>query len=95
VARRKKPTDNDCKKIDELINHGHQIKDIANKYGVHRSVIYRKCKYLYQSKRIPVEPKNKVIKAIKEGYTKAEAAQLCGLNIGTVYNLTIELGIIW
>ena len=35
----------------------------------------------------------KVIKAIKDGNTKAEAAQLYGLNIGTVYNLTRELGI--
>jgi len=37
--------------------------------------------------------RNKVIKAIKQGYTKAEAAQLCDLNIETIYNLIRELGI--
>lgn len=83
-----KITKKDCKQIAKLINEGHEIKELAEKYGVHRSLIYRRCKDLYKSKKIPVETKNKIIKAIKDGYTKAEAAQLCGLNIGTVYNLT-------
>ena len=43
---------------------------------------------MYEAREIPVETKNKVIKAIKEGHTKAEAAQMYGLNIGTVYNFT-------
>ena len=88
MTRRKKLTDKDCKRIAELIDQGHKVKDLAEKFGVHRSGIYRRCKYMYQSKKIPVETKNKIIKAIKDGYTKAEAAQLHGLNIGTVYNLT-------
>lgn len=79
---------NECKHIAKLINQGHEIKDLAKKFGVHRSVIYRRCKDLYRSREIPVEIKNKIIKAIKEGYTKAEAAQMYNLNIGTVYNLT-------
>jgi len=83
-----KLTIKDCEQIAKLINQGHEIKDIAKKFGVHRSVIYRRCKDLYRSREIPVEIKNKVIKAIKEGYTKAEAAQLYGLNIGTVVNFT-------
>ncbi|MCX6664221.1 MAG: helix-turn-helix domain-containing protein [Euryarchaeota archaeon] len=53
-----------------------------------RSVIYRRAKDPYIARGIPLETRNKVIKAIKEGYTKAEAAQMYGLNIGTVYNLT-------
>ncbi len=83
-----KLTKDDCERIAKLIEDGHQIKDLAKKYGVDRSTIYNRCKYLYKSKKIPVETKNKVIKAIKEGYTKAEAAQIYGLNIGTVINFT-------
>ncbi|MCK4364440.1 MAG: Hin recombinase [Thermoplasmatales archaeon] len=88
MTRRKKLTKEDCEHIAKLINEGHEVKDLADKYNVHRSTIYNRCKYLYQSKKIPIETRNKVVKAIKEGHTKAEAAQLCGLNIGTVYNLT-------
>jgi transposase len=45
-------------------------------------------KFEYERKKIPLETKNKIIKAIKNGETNAEAAQMYGLNIGTVYNLT-------
>ena len=83
-----KLTKEDCEHIAKLINEGHQIKDLAEKYGVDRSTIYNRCKAMYEAREIPVETKNKVIKAIKEGHTKAEAAQLYGLNIGTVYNFT-------
>ncbi|GAF87759.1 unnamed protein product, partial [marine sediment metagenome] len=83
-----KLTKEDCEQIAKLINEGYEIKDLAEKYGVDRSTIYNRCKYLYESRKISVETKNKVIKAIKEGHTKAEAAQMYGLNIGTVYNLT-------
>lgn len=88
MTRRKKLTDEYCEHIVKLINEGHDIKKLARKYCVHRSTIYNRCKYLYQSKKIPVETRNKVIKAIKQSYTKAEAAQMYDLNIGTVYNLT-------
>ena len=90
MVRRKKLTKEDCERISKLINECHQIKDLAKKYGVHRSVIYRRCKDLYCSRKILVEIKNRVIKAIKEGYTIAEAAQLCGLNIRTIYNILRE-----
>jgi len=88
MTRKRKLTKEDCEHIARLINDGHDIKDLAQKYNVHRSTIYNKCKYLYKSRKIPVETRNKVIKAIKEGHTKAEAAQMYDLNIGTVYNLT-------
>jgi len=88
-----KLTNKDCKTIAKLLEEGHKPKYLAKKYGVHVSVIYRRAKYDYQARGIPVDIKNKIIKTIEEGYTKAEAAQLCGLNIGTVYNLTRELGI--
>ena len=88
-----KLTEKQIKNIQKLLNEGHSPKDLAKKYGVHVSVIYRRAKYAYQSRALPVDVKNKVIKAIQEGYTKAEAAQMYGLNIGTVYNFTRDLGI--
>jgi len=77
--------------VDEalkLFKQGYTPKQLAEKYGVHRSVIYRRVKQPNVAKDIPVEIKNKIIKAIKDGHTKAEAAQMYGLNIGTVYNFT-------
>ncbi len=87
----KKLTKEDCRHIARLINEGHEIKDLAQKYGVHRSTIYNRCKSLYESRKIPLEIKSKVIKAIQNGYTKAEAAQLYNLNIGTVINFTKDI----
>ena len=84
MTRRKKLTKEDCEHISKLINEGHDIKDLAEKYNVDRSTIYNRYKAMYQARKIPVEIRNKVIKAIKEGHTKAEAAQMYGLNIGTV-----------
>jgi Mor family transcriptional regulator len=85
---RKKLTEKDIKEIQELLQQGHTIPELAEKYAVSRSVIYRRAKDPYVARGIPLETRNTVIKAIKEGYTKAEAAQMYGLNIGTVYNLT-------
>jgi len=79
---------NDVKEIQRLLKEGHRAKDLAQKYGVSRSVIYRRAKDPYQTRGIPLETKNRVIKAIQNGYTKAEAAQMYGLNIGTVYCFT-------
>jgi len=84
----KKLSEEDCKDIQELLEKGVSVKTIADKYGVDTSLIYRRVKFEYERKKIPLETKNKIIKAIKEGATKAEAAQMYGLNIGTVYNLT-------
>jgi Mor family transcriptional regulator len=83
-----KLTKEDCEHIAKLIDEGHQIKELAKKFKVDKSTIYNRCKFLYQSKKIPLETRNKVIQAIKDGFTKAEAAQMYNLNIGTVYNLT-------
>ncbi len=59
MSRRKKPSDEDCEKIAKLIEKGHQIKDLATKYGIDRSTIYNRCKYLYKSQKIPIEIKNR------------------------------------
>jgi len=85
---KRKLTEKQIENIQKLLKEGYRPKELAKKYGVHVSVIYRRAKDPYQARGIPVDIKNKVIQAIKEGYTKAEAAQLCGLNIGTVYNFT-------
>ena len=90
---KRKLTEKQIKNIQKLLQEGHKPKDLAKKYGVHVSVIYRRAKYDYQARGIPVDIKNKVIKAIKNGHTKAEAAQIYGLNIGTVYNFTREVEI--
>ena len=90
---KRKLSQKQIKNIQKLLKEGNKPKDLAKKYGVHISVIYRRAKYDYQARSIPIDIKNKLVKAIKDGYTKAEAAQLCGLNIGTVYNLTRELRI--
>ena len=81
---KRKLSDKQIKNIQKLLKEGHRPKDLAKKYGVHVSVIYRRAKYDYQARGIPVDIKNKLVKAIKEGHTKAEAAQMYGLNIGTV-----------
>jgi Mor family transcriptional regulator len=85
---RRKLTEKDIKEIQDLLQQGHDVPELAVRYGVSRSVIYRRAKDPYIARGIPLETRNKVIKAIEEGYTKAEAAQMYGLNIGTVYNLT-------
>jgi len=84
----KKLSEEDCKHIIKLINEGHQIKEIAKQFGVHPSLISMRCKGRYLTRMVPLETRNKVIKAIKEGSTMAEAAQMYDLNIGTVYNIT-------
>ena len=85
---KRKLTEKDIKEIQDLLQQGHDIPELAIRYCVSRSVIYRRAKDPYIARGIPLETKNNVIKTIKEGYTKAEAAQMYGLNIGTVYNLT-------
>ena len=93
MTRRRKLSDKDLKDIQKLMEKGIPAKQIAKKYGVHVSGIYRQVKYRHQGKKIPIELKNNVIKAIKDGFTKSEAAQLYGLNIGTVCCFTREMGI--
>jgi len=90
---RTKITEEKVKEIQQLLKDGYTGPELAKKFGVSSSSIYRRAKYPLKVHDISVETKNKLVKAIKEGYTKAEAAQLYGLNIGTIYNLTRELGI--
>ena len=85
---RTKITEEKVKEIQQLLKDGYTGPELAKKFGVSTSSIYRRAKYPLKAHDIPLESKNKVIKAIQEGYTKAEAAQLYDLNIGSVCNFT-------
>jgi len=71
MTRKSKLSKEGCEGIAKLIDEGHQIKDLAKKFKVDKSTIYNRCKFLYQSRKIPLETRNKVIQAIKDGLTKA------------------------
>ena len=90
---RTKITEEKVEEIQKLLKEGYNGPELAKKYGVSTSSIYRRAKYPLKAHDIPLEAKNHVIKALKEGHTKAEAAQLYGLNIGTVYNFTRDVEI--
>lgn len=61
-----KLTNDDIKTIQKLLEKGHSPKDLARKYGVHVSVIYRRAKYPYQSKYVPIEVKNKIVEGCEK-----------------------------
>jgi len=78
---RTKITEEKVEEIQKLLKEGYNGPELAKKYGVSTSSIYRRAKYPLKAHDIPLESKNKVIKAIQDGHTKAEAAQLYDLNI--------------
>lgn len=83
-----KLSNEDVKEIQRLLKEGHTCKDLAKKYGVSPSVIYRRGKAPYLGRFVPLETKNNIIKKIKEGYTKAEAAQMYNVPVNTVLGFT-------
>ncbi len=85
---RTKITDEKVKEIQQMLKEGYTGPELAKRFGVSTSTIYRRAKYPLKAHDIPLETKNKVVKAIQNGYTKAEAAQMYDLNIGTVVNFT-------
>ncbi len=85
---RTKLTEEKVKEIQQLLKDGHTGPELAKRFDTSTSTIYRRAKYPLKAYDIPLETKNKVIKAVQNGYTKAEAAQLYDLNIGSVCNFT-------
>lgn len=83
-----KLTQKDVNSIQKLLKKGHDPLKLAERYGVSRSTIYKRAKYPYTAKYTPIEVKNKVIKKIKEGYSKAEAAQMYNVPVNTVLGFT-------
>ena len=64
---RTKITDEKVKEIQQLLKDGYNGPELAKRFGVSTSSIYRRAKYPLKVHDIPVETKNKVIKAIQEG----------------------------
>lgn len=93
MSRKRKLSKKDIKKAQEMLLKGENPRIVAEKFGVHRSVIYRRAKDPLIAEKTPPKIKNKVIQKIREGYSKAEAANMYGLNIGTVRIFTREMGI--
>ena len=55
----RKLTKKQVENINKLLKEGVSARELAGRYGVHRSVIYRRAKYEYQVRGIPVEIKNR------------------------------------
>jgi hypothetical protein len=87
--KNKKLSEADCQCITDLLNkRSITIKEIAARFNVHPSTVCRRCSGRYIAELTPLKTKNRVIKAIQEGYTKAEAAQRYGLTITAVCQFT-------
>jgi Helix-turn-helix domain len=86
-----KLSNDDVKEIQQLLKEGHSGKELAKKYGVSPSIISRRAKTPYLERFIPLKTKNNIIKKIKEGYTKAEAAQMYDVPVNTVLGFTTGL----
>ena len=67
------------------------IEQLARQYKVSIPTIYRRGKYPYQTNNIPIELKNKIRKKIKEGYSKAETAQMYDTSVFTIHGFTKDL----
>jgi len=83
-----KLTEKDIKDIRKRLEYDYCPKKLAEEYGVSRTTIYRRVKYGLNVRDTPVDIKNKIIKKIKEGYSKAEAAQMYGVPVSTVLGFT-------
>jgi len=83
-----KLTEKDIKDIRKRLEYDYCPKKLAEEYGVSRTTIYRRVKYGLNVRNTPVDIKNKIIKKIKEGYSKAEAAQMYGVPVSTVLGFT-------
>jgi transposase len=84
----KKLTEKDVEDIKKLIKNGKSTKECAKLYNVHQSTIQRRCKTALKAKSHPLETKLKVIKKVKEGYSKAEAGLMYGVSPHTVVEWT-------
>jgi hypothetical protein len=81
-------TTEQIKELHKLKKEGYTAEELAKKYHVSRTTIFRRLKQPYGTRFIPLETKNAVIKKIKEGYGKAEVAHMFGLSVFTVEYFT-------
>ncbi len=78
---RTKITDEKVKEIQKLLREGYTGPELAKRFGVSTSSIYRRAKYPLKAHDIPLETKNKVVKAIQDGNDQKDPMIFCDLSI--------------
>ena len=79
-----KLTKEDIEEIKKQLQQGKTTTELAKKYNVHQSTIQKRCKDVLKANAHPPEIRVRVLKKIKEGYTKAEAGMIYGVSPHTV-----------
>jgi hypothetical protein len=79
------------KELHKLRKAGYTAEELTKKFHVSRNTIFKRLKQPYDARMIPLETKKEVIKKIKEGYSKADAAQMYGLSVFAVEYFTKDL----
>jgi len=87
----KKLTEKDVEEIKKLLQQGKTTLECAKLYNVHQSTIQYRCKNILKANAHPLETKLKVIKKVKEGYSKAEAGLMYGVSPHTVITWTKDI----
>lgn len=87
----KKLFDQDVKDIKKLLKQGKTTTELAKQYGVCQSTIQKRCKDSLKANAHSLETKLKVIKKVKEGYSKAEAGLMYGVSPHTVITWTKDI----
>lgn len=84
----KKLTNKDVEDIKKLLKQGKTTTDLAKQYDVCQSTIQKRCKDAIKARKHSLETKLKVIKKVKQGYSKAEAGLMYGVSPHTVITWT-------
>lgn len=87
----KKLSEKDVENIKKQLKQGKTTTELAKQYGVHQSTIQYRCKDVLKANAHPLETKLKVIKKVKEGYSKAEAGLMYGVSPHTVITWTKDI----
>lgn len=83
-----KLTKEDIEEIKKQLKQGKTTTELAKKYNVHQSTIQKRCKDALKANAHPPEIRVKVLKKIKQGYSKAEAGMMYGVSPHTVISWT-------
>jgi len=79
-----KLTKEDIEEIKRQLQQGKTTTELAKKYNVHQSTIQKRCKDILKANAHPPEIRVRVLKKIKQGYSKAEAGMIYGVSPHTV-----------
>lgn len=83
-----KLTKEDVEVIKKQLKQGKTTVELAKRYGVHQSTIQKRCKDVLKANAYSPEIRTKVLKKIKDGYSKAEAGMMYGVSPHTVISWT-------